>query len=84
MPDNSCSVIGGDGAPIEITIWEANSDGTHGRQLFHGTLNSGDPIGPWSTAHGRVVYQYRSLTDGTLSGDTYFSCIDRNQISLPL
>lgn len=80
---NSCSIIGSHLALIKITVWEATADDQHGRQLFQGNLNEGDTAGPWNTANGRIVYQYASLPDGTVSTDVFSSCIDGNQIEVP-
>jgi len=81
---NSCSIIGSHLCPIEITVWEATAQGQHGNQLFHdGNFNENDTAGPWNTAHGEIVYQYRSLPNGTLSGDVFSSCIDGNQVAVP-
>jgi hypothetical protein len=80
---NSCSIVGSHLAPIDITVWEATPDDQHGNQLFQGNLNEGDPAGPWDTANGRIVYQYRSLPDGTVSQDVFSSCIDGSPIEVP-
>jgi len=80
---NSCSVIGSNRAPVAITIWEATTEDLHGNQLFQGNLNEGDTAGPWDTPNGRIVYQYRTLPDGTLSTDVFSSCIDGNQLEVP-
>ena len=81
---NSCSVIGNNQAPVEIKIWEATAQDQHGKLLWEGTLNENEPQGPWDTANGRIVYQYRTLPDGTWSGDVFSSCIDGNQVSVPV
>jgi len=69
---------------VEIAIWEATSNDQLGKVLFQGTLDRGQPAGPWDTAHGRIVYQYRTVPDGTLSGNVFSECIDGNQVGVPV
>jgi hypothetical protein len=57
-PAETCVVVGGAKAPVEIRIFDESQQGAEGKQLYAGRLNREQRI-PVTVSYLKFLYQYR-------------------------
>jgi hypothetical protein len=81
--EESCVVVGGPGAPVEVRIYESNPYGSPGgKRLFVGPLNRGERH-RIANKHGRIWYAMRWHDGDTWKEGFEASCRGGEEVEFP-